>query len=167
MALYGSSAGAAVAFQLLLRLKAADGTLPVRCGAFSIPADLSDFGDSGRLFTMLGLAGPRPALPGDALSEVGAYLASVDPTAPEVSPVYADLRGMPPTLLVSGTRDLLLSPTTRLHRRLLSHGVRAELIVFEAMHHCHWFDHSLPEALEFLEIAGRFLVAREPFPDPA
>ncbi|MBB85119.1 MAG: hypothetical protein CL931_15025 [Deltaproteobacteria bacterium] len=55
---------------------------------------------------------------------------------PLVSPVYADFEpGFPPSLLSSGTRDLLLSCTVRLHRALREAGVDAELHVFDAMWH--------------------------------
>ena len=37
---------------------------------------------------------------------------------PMLSPIYADLRGFPPTILTSGTRDLFLSLTVRTHRKL-------------------------------------------------
>ncbi|MCI1143027.1 alpha/beta hydrolase [Sphingomonas sp. WKB10] len=40
-----------------------------------------------------------------------------------------------PTFLLTGTRDLFLSNTVRMHRRLVSAGVPADLHVFEAMPH--------------------------------
>jgi epsilon-lactone hydrolase len=45
--------------------------------------------------------------------------------------VYGDLSGFPPTLLMSGTRDLFLSNTVRVHRKLRQAGVPADLHVFE------------------------------------
>ena len=55
---------------------------------------------------------------------------------PLVSPIYADFGpGFPPALLSSGTRDLLLSCTVRLHRALREAGVEADLHVFDAMWH--------------------------------
>ena len=57
-------------------------------------------------------------------------------TDPYLSPVHGDFsKGFPPTLLQSGTRDLLLSDTVRLHRALRKAGVEAELHVWEAMPH--------------------------------
>jgi monoterpene epsilon-lactone hydrolase len=64
------------------------------------------------------------------------YAGGHDRTDPYLSPVYADFtKGFPPTLLQSGTRDLLLSDTVRLHRALRRAGVEAELHVWEAMPH--------------------------------
>lgn len=52
------------------------------------------------------------------------------PTPPH-TPVYGDVSGFPPTLLLSGTRDLFLSNTVRVHRKLRQAGVPADLHVFE------------------------------------
>ena len=64
------------------------------------------------------------------------YAGGHDRTDPYLSPVYGDYaKGFPPTLLQSGTRDLLLSDTVRLHRAMRRGGVEAELHVWEAMPH--------------------------------
>jgi epsilon-lactone hydrolase len=144
--LYGSSAGAALTMQTVLRLRELDLPLPAALGGFSPPSDLSDLGDSGSIFTLNGLWGDIHLPPDHVDSEIRAYLGGVDPKDPRVSPVYADLTGLPPTLLLSGSRDLLLSGTIRLHVALKSAGVEAHLAVFEAMPHCHWLAFHLPEA---------------------
>jgi acetyl esterase/lipase len=55
---------------------------------------------------------------------------------PWLSPLFGDFsKGFPPTILVSGTRDMLLSPTVMMHRALRRAGIEAELHVFEAMPH--------------------------------
>ncbi|MGN6620152.1 MAG: alpha/beta hydrolase, partial [Sphingomonas sp.] len=54
---------------------------------------------------------------------------------PYLSPLFGDLRGFPPTFLQTGTRDLFLSNTVRMHRTLRKADVEAELHVFEAMPH--------------------------------
>jgi len=79
---------------------------------------------------------------------------------PTLSPVYADLRGMPPTLFVTSGRDLLLSGTTILHRAFLRAGDEAQLVVFEALPHAFWNDPSLPETREAHELMARFFDAR-------
>ncbi len=52
-----------------------------------------------------------------------------------MSPLFGDLAGFPPTILTSGTRDLLLSDTVRMHRALRAAGVDADLHVWEAGSH--------------------------------
>ena len=73
----------------------------------------------------------------DVMAEFWAvYAGSADRADPYLSPVYGDFsKGFPPTLLQSGTRDLLLSDTVRMHRALRRAGVEAELHVWEAMPH--------------------------------
>ncbi len=67
---------------------------------------------------------------------------------------------MPPAIVTSGTRDLLLSQAVRVHRRLRAAGVDAALQVFEGQSHAQFLEPFVPETAEaFAEIAG-FLDAR-------
>jgi epsilon-lactone hydrolase len=66
------------------------------------------------------------------------------------------LHGMPPTLLVTSTRDLLLSNTSVFHRVSLHSGVDAQLIVYEALPHAFWYHFQLPETRECLELMAKF-----------
>jgi acetyl esterase/lipase len=68
---------------------------------------------------------------------------------PQLSPVYGDLSGFPPTILTSGTRDLFLSNTVRVHRKLRQAGVVADLHVFEGQSHAQYAgDPDAPETKE-------------------
>jgi acetyl esterase/lipase len=68
------------------------------------------------------------------------------------------MNGFPPTILTTGTRDLLLSNTVRVHRKLRLSGVEAELEVYEGQSHAQFGrDDRLPETKEaYGEIAGFF-----------
>ena len=79
-------------------------------------------------------------------------------TDPLISPIFGDFRNFPPTILTSGTRDLLLSLTVLTHRKLRQAGVEAYLQVFEGMSHFQFIlDTEAPESNEaFTEIAGFF-----------
>jgi monoterpene epsilon-lactone hydrolase len=79
---------------------------------------------------------------------------------PVLSPLFADLRGMPPSLLVTSSRDLLLSDTATFHRALLRAGNDAQLVVFEALPHAFWYHFQLPETKEALELMAKFFDAR-------
>ena len=57
---------------------------------------------------------------------------------PLISPVYGDFTGFPPTVLITGTRDLFLSDTVRVHRKMRNTGVVADLHVFEGMSHAEY-----------------------------
>jgi epsilon-lactone hydrolase len=70
--------------------------------------------------------------------------------------LFADLQGMPPSLLVTSTRDLLLSDTAILQRALLRAGNDSRLVVFEALPHAFWYNFGLPETKEALELMAKF-----------
>lgn len=63
------------------------------------------------------------------------YAGGISLTDPRLSPVYGSFSDFPPTLLLAGTRDLFLSNTARVERRILDAGRHAELIVYEAQSH--------------------------------
>jgi acetyl esterase/lipase len=84
------------------------------------------------------------------------YVGKTDRKDPVLSPIFADLHGMPPTLLVTSTRDILLSGTATLHRALLRAGDDAQLVVFEALPHAFWYHFQLPETKEALERMAKF-----------
>jgi acetyl esterase/lipase len=82
-----------------------------------------------------------------------------DPKDPILSPLFAELHGFPPTLLITSTRDLLLSNTSIFHRALLRSGVDARLVVFEALPHAFWYHFQLPETQEAPEMMANFFDA--------
>jgi acetyl esterase/lipase len=155
--IYGSSAGGFLTGQTVMHLNRDGLPLPACLGIFTAGGDLSDLGDSARLFTLSGFWG-EPILPSDhELSEIRAYVGTAGIADPLLSPARGDLSGFPPTLLVTGTRDALLSGAAAFHRALLRAGADAELVVFEAMPHSHWYNLRLPEAREALDImVGHF-----------
>jgi acetyl esterase/lipase len=65
------------------------------------------------------------------------------------------MSGFPPTILTSGTRDLLLSNTVRVHRKLRNLGIDSFLQVYEGQSHAHYGrDDRIPETREaFTEIS--------------
>jgi len=83
------------------------------------------------------------------------YAAGHDLKDPLLSPVYGDMHGFPPAILTTGTRDLLLSNTVRVHRKLRQAGVEAVLQVFEGQAHAQYLrDVNAPETKDaFAEIA--------------
>ncbi|HEY5412361.1 MAG TPA: alpha/beta hydrolase [Caulobacteraceae bacterium] len=87
------------------------------------------------------------------------YAGGHDRRDPYLSPVYGDYsKGFAPTLLQTGTRDLLLSDTVRLHRAMRNGGVEAELHVWEAMPHG-GFGGAAPEDAELIGELKRFFAS--------
>jgi acetyl esterase/lipase len=71
--------------------------------------------------------------------------------------VYGDLSGFPPAILISGTRDLFLSNTVRVHQKLLQGGSVAELLVFEGQSHAQFLAPDAPEtATAWKEVSNFF-----------
>ncbi|HUX27777.1 MAG TPA: alpha/beta hydrolase fold domain-containing protein [Terracidiphilus sp.] len=154
--IYGTSAGAILTGEVAVRLKQLGLPLPAALGIFSGLGDFARAGDSQSLFALRGLAGHLDP-PANQLHD-SPYVGTTDPKDPVLSPIYADLHGMPPTLFVSSTRDLLLSGTSNLHRAFLDAGVDAHLVVFDALPHAFWYDQKLPEAIEANHIMADFFV---------
>ena len=154
--IYGSSAGGILTGQVLARIHQENLPMPACAGVFSGAGDLIDFGDSRQIFTLSGFFGAHSFPMDHELSEVRAYLNGADPYDPLISPALSDLSCFPPVLLMTGTRDALLSATTSFHRALRRADREAELFVFDAMPHSHWYALHLPETQEALEIMVRF-----------
>ena len=84
-------------------------------------------------------------------STIELYAGDEDLSNPLLSPVNGDLKGFPPTILIYGTRDLLLSDTVRMHRALRKAGVDAQLHVYEGQSHGDYMRGALqpfPESLD-------------------
>lgn len=125
----GGSAGGNLAAALMLRAR--DEGLPMPAGLIlgTPEIDLTESGDSFQ--TNDGVdPGLRSLMPVNLL-----YANGVDLTHPYISPLFGDLTGFPPTILTTGTRDLYLSNTVRMHRKLRAANVSAELHLTEAGPH--------------------------------
>jgi acetyl esterase/lipase len=62
----------------------------------------------------------------------------------------------PPTLLITGTRAMDMSPAIYTNSQLLKAGVRSTLIVGEGMGHCYLYQSSLPEARDAYQVIVNF-----------
>jgi monoterpene epsilon-lactone hydrolase len=152
--LYGTSAGAVLTAEVAVRLRQLGLPLPAALGEFAAFGDFSKMGDSRAMYGLLGLSGHLDP-PGKGGPEAD-YVGTADSRDPVLSPVFADLHGMPPILLITSGRDMMLSGTTILHRAYLRAGVDASLVVFEALPHAFWDDPSLPESTEAHRLMAEF-----------
>jgi acetyl esterase/lipase len=156
IAIFGSSAGGALTLEMVLKAKQDGLPLPGAIAPGTPMSDVTKVGDSFVTNAMLDNVLVSPDGFCDAATKV--YANGHDLKDPLLSPVYGDMKGFPPTILTSGTRDLLLSNTVRVHRKLRQAGVEAMLQVFEGQSHAHYYrDDTAPETKEaFEEIAGFF-----------
>jgi epsilon-lactone hydrolase len=153
IAVFGSSAGGALTLEMMLAAKR-DG-LPMP-GAIAPGTPMSDVTKVGDTFVTNAKLDNVLVSP-DGFCDAGTvvYAKGHDLRDPLLSPIYGDMSGFPPTILTSGTRDLLLSNTVRVHRKLRAAHVEAQLQVFEAQSHAQYYrDDTSPEAKDaFGEIA--------------
>jgi len=153
--IFGTSAGAILTGEVAAKLKQSGLPLPGALGLFSTLADFSRTADSQQLFALNGFSGTIAPAPPNGTHDPG-YVGKTDPRDPVLSPLFADLDGFPPCLLVTSTRDLLLSNTSTFHLALVRAGVDARLLVFEALPHAFWYHFQLPETREALAMMANF-----------
>jgi epsilon-lactone hydrolase len=156
VAVFGSSAGGALTLEMMLRAKAEGLPMPGAIAPGTPMADTTKRGDTFQTNAKVDNVLVSPDGFCDAAAKF--YAAGHDLADPLLSPIYGDVHGFPPTILTSGTRDLLLSNTVRMHRALRRAGVEATLQVFEGQSHAQFYrDDRIPEVKEaFEEIAGFF-----------
>lgn len=156
IAIYGTSAGASLTGEIAVRIKQLGLPMPGALGLFSTLDNFAFMGDSWSIFTLAGLAGHLT--PPDSSTHDAYYVGSTNVKDPVLSPIYADLHGLPPALFISSERDALLSSTSNLHRAYLRAGVDARLVVFDGLPHAFWYNPNLPESIEASHIMADFFV---------
>jgi acetyl esterase/lipase len=150
----GDSAGGGLALATLLKLKDSGDTLPVAAALFSPLTDLVGTGASREtnskrcaMFYSTGLNRAREF-----------YVPQGDPRDPLASPLYGDLKGLPPLLIHVGADETLLDDSTRLAERAREAGVPVELKIWPVVPHVwHLFYQFVPEGRQSLTAASQFL----------
>ncbi|HEY6852395.1 MAG TPA: alpha/beta hydrolase fold domain-containing protein [Terracidiphilus sp.] len=156
MVLYGTSAGAALTAEVAVKLKLLGLPMPAALGIFSTLDGFAREEDSQAIYTLQGFSGHLD--PPDGGIHDPYYVGATDPKDPLLSPIYADLHGLPPTLFITSGRDALLSGTANLDRAYLRAGVDARLVLFDALPHAFWYNASLPESIEANHIMADFML---------
>jgi acetyl esterase/lipase len=159
LAIAGDSAGGCLMLAALVKLRDEGTAMPAAAWAVSPLTDLAATGESLKTNRAA-----DPMMQGDSVAATAAlYLGPDSPprTAPLVSPLYADHRGLPPTLLQVGSTEVLLDDSRRLAGKLREAGVPVELRVWRDMPHA-WptLAALLPEGRAAIAEAGRFLAER-------
>jgi len=137
IAISGGSAGGGLALSTVLRAKQEGLTPPAAVTVQTPWCDLAPVGDSLKVHEWV----DNVLITYDAIATRGAalYAGDQDIANPLLSPLRGDVTGFPPTMLVSGTRDLLLSQVVLMHRKLRNAGVHAELHLVEGASHFTYF----------------------------
>ena len=152
----GDSAGGGLALSTLVALRKAAGPMPAAAVCLSPWVDMEASGDSMTTKAAIDPVVQREGL----LNNAKLYLGNGHRRAPLVSPLYADLAGLPPLLIQVAESEVLLDDSKRLAGRAKRCGVQVSLEVWPEMVHV-WqlFAAILPEAQQAIEHIGAFIRA--------
>ena len=155
--LCGESAGGGLMYSLctLLREKG----LPLPCGMIAL-SPWTDLTASGRSYQE-----NKDKDPSITLKRLDFFAKNYtkDRTDPLVSPLFADLTGMPPSLIIVGGDEIMRDDAVSLHEKLLSSGCDSSLIVGEGLWHAYIL-YNLKERTEDYAAINNFLKERLPRP---
>src|SRR5947209_7854179 len=153
----GDSAGGGLTLALLITLRDSGQPLPGCAWLVSPWVDLQMTGAS-----LADKANVDPLISRSYLEELAsAYLADTDPADPLVSPLHADLAGLPPLLVQVGSAETLLDDAVRIARRAGAADVRVSLEIWpEMIHAWHLWVGKLKDARRAIASAGAFIRAQ-------
>jgi acetyl esterase/lipase len=147
--IYGGSAGGALTAQAAAWLPAHGLPQAGAVGIFGAGGVQFDAGESAYVAGYIDASFPPPPADGSKGIDIArGYFDGIDPRDASAYPGYHldVLATYPPTLIITGTRAMDLSPAIYTNSQLLKAGVRSTLIVGEGMGHCYYLNVSLPEA---------------------
>jgi acetyl esterase/lipase len=152
MVIAGDSAGGGLALATMLKLREEGDALPAAAVLFSPMTDLAGTGKSRATKRCAMFYGK------DMGRAAEFYLGDGDPHQPLASPLFADLRGLPPLLIHVGADETLLDDSTQLAERAAAAGVRVDMVVWPVVPHV-WqlFYQFVPEGRQSLELASAYL----------
>ncbi|MFX1568617.1 MAG: alpha/beta hydrolase [Promethearchaeota archaeon] len=154
IAIVGVSAGGGLTIATMLKLRELGIELPVAAVCISPWADLAFTGETFRSRASL-----DPFLTPDGLEfDANLYIGNEKARNPFISPVYADLLGLPPLYIMAGTAEILHDDAVRLAERATKAGVEVTLDIWEDMiHGFPVFAKVAPESREAIEKVGEFI----------
>ncbi len=154
IALAGDSAGGGLSIAAAVWLREKGIPLPSSITCISPWADLGMTGDSIKVNS-----GTDPMLNLPLLELMASnYIGKDNPQNPFISPIYADLKGLPPILIHSGSDEILLDDSKRLAERAKSFETDVTLKIYEKMWHVwHLFMRVMPESRIAIQETGSFI----------
>lgn len=154
IAVVGDSAGGGLALALLVALRDAGDPLPAAVSVMSPMVDHTISGD-----TYDSLQGIDPLINKDhAAGPSAMYRGELDPADVRVSPVFADLTGLPPLQVQVGSTECLLADALRIAENARRAGVAVDLhVAYEMVHVYQMFPDEFPQAAQDIADVGRFV----------
>ncbi len=155
--LCGESAGGGLTFSLCYILRELGMDMPAGILAFSPWTDLTSSGESYEKN-----AEKDPSMTKTRLAFFAENYTD-DPNDPLISPLFGDVNGLPPTLIMVGGDEIMLDDSASMHRKLLDAGVRSELVVAPEMWHGYILYNTKERSGDY-ETVNRFLTSILPRP---
>ncbi|MEM7057317.1 MAG: alpha/beta hydrolase [Pseudomonadota bacterium] len=154
--LAGESAGGNMALALILRARAEGLPLPSAMALLSPWCDLTHGGDS-----LTANDGRDPTLSFEWVKLAAElYADGADRSKPDISPLFGKFGSWaPPTMITTGTRDLLQSHAVCLSRVLKASGIPTDINIWDGLWHVFEFDDRLPEAAQSIAAIAEFVSA--------
>ena len=155
--LCGESAGGGLMYSLCTLLR--EKNLPMPCGMIAL-SPWTDLTASGKSYQE-----NKDKDPSITLKRLDFFAKNYtkDRTDPLVSPLFADLTGMPPSLIIVGGDEIMRDDAVSLHEKLLSSGAESKLIVGENLWHAYILYNLKERSDDYAEI-NNFLKERLPRP---
>lgn len=150
----GDSAGGGLALSLLVALRDQGHPLPAAASLISPWTDLTCSGES------MGYNARKDPLfrPSMLMWNSRHYCQDHDKSDPQVSPLFADLRGLPPLLIQVGSTEVLLDDSRRVHQKIIEHGGSSRLDIWPKMMHVwHLTAIFVPEARRAIKEMAAFM----------
>ncbi len=156
IAIYGDSAGGAIATSAILKMRAQKINLPKVLVLWSGWLDVAEIGDT---YTTLKDNDPNLVYDGFLENCAEAYAPKSEWKNPYVSPVYGDFsKDFPPTLIQVGGKEIFLSNSIRMYRNLKENNKEVELDVYEGMWHVWQGYYDIPESKMAIKNTKNFIL---------
>ncbi|NRD79513.1 alpha/beta hydrolase [Bacillus sp. BRMEA1] len=148
----GDSAGGGLTLSTLLSLKDMGEKFPAATVLLSPWTDLEGTGDS-----MITRKEADPWLsPEPTKASPQLYIRDLDPRHPLVSPIYADLEGLPPMIIQVGNDEILLDDSVRLANRAREAGIEVDIKIWDDMWHV-FQTFTIPEGQQAIDEIGEYV----------
>ena len=154
IAFVGDSAGGGIEFATMLKCKDDGIPLPAVCAAFSPCTDMTLSGESHKSREKADPCTPK----GANVTYLGYYVGSGNPKHPYASPLFGDLRGLPPIIIQVGNDETLRDDSVNFAKIAKESGVEVQIKVWNGMFHCFpVLAPMFPEATEALNETCSFI----------
>lgn len=156
VAVFGTSAGGGLAMSLLLRARNEKVALPAAAGLGTPWMDLTPGGGGDTMNTLEWVDNTLISGRGYIARSALLYADGHSLKDPYISPLFGDFTGLPPVMIISGTRDLFLSQGVLTQRKLREAGNVASLQLWDGMSHAQYDNYLAPESRQVFREVGKF-----------